>query len=105
MLTPASSRVARARNSYTSSLQFPLLDSFPRIFRHPESAEPLTGAVSITSSLSTDSSVSGKLKLLRATVTRSIGIEDREMLGNDLAEMADEYHEGWSSGSDEGEDD
>jgi len=36
---------------------------------------------------------------------RSIGLEDREMIGNDLAEMADEYHEGWSSGSDEGDDD
>jgi hypothetical protein len=49
--------------------------------------------------------VSGRLKALRSTVSRSIGIEDRETLGNDLAEMADEYREGWSSGSDEGDDD
>jgi len=45
------------------------------------------------------------MKLLRTTVVRSIGLEDREMVGNDLAEMAEEYHEGWSSGSDEGDDD
>ena len=45
------------------------------------------------------------LKNLRTTVLRSIGLEDREALGNDLMEMADEYHEGWSSGSDDGEDD
>jgi len=37
-------------------------------------------------------------------VARSILLEDREALSNDLAEMAEEYHEGWSSGSDEGED-
>ncbi|KAL2164364.1 hypothetical protein VTH06DRAFT_3580 [Thermothelomyces fergusii] len=94
--------------SYDSDLQFPLLDSFPEIFRDDDDddgGKPLTESVSIISSLSTDSSVSGKLKQLRSTVIRSIALEDRETLGNDLMEMADEYHEGWSSGSDEGEDD
>lgn len=52
-----------------------------------------------------DSAVCDRLKLLRTTVASSIGVEDREALSNDLAEMADEYHEGWSSGSDEGDDD
>lgn len=80
------------------------MDSFPEIFRDDEGAA-LTGSINITSSLSIDSSVSTRLKLLRSTVIRSIGIEDRESLGNELMEMADEYHEGWSSGSDEGEDD
>ncbi|KAL2263750.1 hypothetical protein VTK26DRAFT_5394 [Humicola hyalothermophila] len=89
--------------SYNSDLRFPILDSFPDIFRG-ENGEELTGAINITSSLSTDSSVSDRLKRLRMTVLRSIGIEDRETLGNDLMEMADEYHEGWSSGSDDGED-
>lgn len=60
--------------------------------------------VDVTASLTTDASVSGRLKALRTTVSRSITIEDREALSNDLAEMADEYHEGWSSGSDEGDD-
>lgn len=55
--------------------------------------------------MSTDSSVFSKLKTLRSTVVRSFGLEDRETLGNELMEMADEYHEGWSSGSDDGEDD
>ncbi|KAK1827787.1 tubulin domain-containing protein [Podospora conica] len=90
--------------SYHSQLRFPLLDSFPQIFKDEE-GEPIKDNVNITTSLSTDSSVSEKLKVLRTTVMRSIGVEDREMVGNDLAEMADEYHEGWSSGSDEGEDD
>ena len=62
-----------------------------------------TGA-EVRASLTADTSVSGRLTALRATVTRSIAIEDREALSNDLAEMAEEYHEGWSSGSDEGDD-
>ncbi|KAM7194994.1 Tubulin domain containing protein [Naviculisporaceae sp. PSN 640] len=90
--------------SYKTPLSFPLLDSFPKIFRDKE-GEAITGHVNITASVSTDSSVSDRLRTLRTTVARSIGLEDRENLSNDLAEMADEYHEGWSSGSDEGEDD
>jgi hypothetical protein len=89
---------------YKTSLQFPLLDSFPKIFRDDD-GEPLVHAMDITASLTTDAGVSDKLKLLRTTVARSIGLEDRETLSNELAEMADEYHEGWSSGSDEGDDD
>lgn len=80
-----------------------MLDSFPHIFRDGEGGIT-KDPVPLTACLSTDSSVSDKLKLLRSTVTRSIGLEDRELLSNDLAEMADEYHEGWSSGSDFGDD-
>ncbi|KAK3504534.1 tubulin nucleotide-binding domain-like protein [Neurospora crassa] len=92
--------------SYHTPLRFPLLDSFPQIFRD-DSGELLKrgGAINVTSSLSTDASVHKRLKSLRTTVGRSIGLEDREQLGNELAEMADEYHEGWSSGSDDGDDD
>lgn len=99
---------------YTTPLPFPLLDSYPHIFhvrdQHAEDDDDEhdvddNDKVGITAALSTDASVSERLKQLRTTVSRSIGIEDRETLGNDLAEMADEYHEGWSSGSDEGDDD
>lgn len=65
----------------------------------------MNGSAAVTTSLSTDAALSGRLKSLRSTVTRLIGVEDREALSNELAEMADEYHEGWSSGSDSGEDD
>lgn len=90
--------------SYGSSLRFPLLDSFPPIFRN-DRGELATGAVDMTASLTTDTSVSDKLTMLRTTVTRSIGLEDRELLTHELADMADEYREGWSSGSDDGDDD
>ncbi|KAJ4391767.1 mtDNA inheritance, partitioning of the mitochondrial organelle [Gnomoniopsis smithogilvyi] len=89
---------------YQSTLSYPLLDSFPEIFRD-EDGEALQSNIAITTSLSTDAELSSKLRGLRSTVTRFIGLEDRETLGNELAEMADEYHEGWSSGSDFGDDD
>ncbi|ROW12662.1 hypothetical protein VMCG_00173 [Cytospora schulzeri] len=89
---------------YQSGLGYPLLDSFPEIFRDAK-GEALKDNIAVTTSLSTDSELSGRLKSLRTTVTRLIGLEDREELSNELAEMADEYHEGWSSGSDSGEDD
>lgn len=36
---------------------------------------------------------------------RSLALEERENLGNDLSELADAYREDWSSGSDEDDDD
>ncbi|KAJ0104329.1 hypothetical protein J7T55_011113 [Diaporthe amygdali] len=89
---------------YRTTLSYPLPDSFPHIFRD-EKGEELKSNAAMTTSLSTDAALSGRLKSLRSTVTRLIGVEDRETLSNELAEMADEYHEGWSSGSDSGEDD
>lgn len=90
---------------YRSGLGYPLLDSFPQIFRDAEGEALRDSSIAVTTSLSTDAELSGRLRSLRATVTRLIGLEDREELSNELAEMADEYHEGWSSGSDSGEDD
>lgn len=89
---------------YRSTLNYPLLDSCPQIFNN-DNGQALKNNIAVTTSLSTDSELSGRLKSLRSTVTRLIGLEDRETLSNELAEMADEYHEGWSSGSDDGEDD
>lgn len=93
-----------AGRSYRTALRYPLLDSFPQIFRDEEGGA-LTDNIAVTTSLSTDTALSARLKALRTTVTRLVGVEERETLGNDLAEMADEYHEGWSSGSDFGDDD
>lgn len=89
---------------YRSGLGYPLPDSFPSIFRDGEGGA-LRGSIAVTTSLSTDAALSGRLRALRSTVSGLVGVEDREALGNELAGMADEYHEGWSSGSDSGEDD
>ncbi|KAH8653464.1 tubulin nucleotide-binding domain-like protein [Xylariales sp. PMI_506] len=89
---------------YQSKLSLPMLDSYPRIFRNYEGAA-LTEPVSMRTVLSTDSSVMNKVKDLRTTVIRSIGVEDREDIGNELAEIAEGYKDGWSSGSDDDDDD
>lgn len=94
---------------YRSTLAYPLPDSFPEIFRDAEEQGEALGrggsGIAVTTSLSTDAALAGKLRALRITVSRFIGLEEREALGNELAEMAEEYHEGWSSGSDFGDDD
>lgn len=56
------------------------------------------------STLSTTSSVAHDVENLRQIVSRSIDLEDREMVSNRLAEIADGYKEGWSSDSDDYDD-
>ncbi|TGJ83853.1 hypothetical protein E0Z10_g4931 [Xylaria hypoxylon] len=60
--------------------------------------------MAIRTSLSTDTSVMDKVRGLRTAAIPYIGLEDREMIGNELAEIADGYKEGWSSGSDDDDD-
>ncbi len=90
---------------YTVPLGFPLLDSFPYIY---QPTTHRTGSIPVTTALATDRGVADRIQALRTTVTVgalwAIGTEDREALGNDLAGMADAYHDGWSSGSDDGDD-
>jgi hypothetical protein len=90
-------------SSYQSSLAFPIIDSCPKIFRD-RNGHPVKDSVPIRTSLSTNSSVMKKIKGLRTAVIRSIELEDREMVGNELAEIAEGYKEGWSSGSDDDDD-
>jgi hypothetical protein len=85
-------------------LAFPQLDSQPRIFRDSQGRPLKNDALSTRTVLSTDSSVMDKMRGLRTTVVRSIGLEDREDIGNELAQIADGYQEGWSSGSDDDDD-
>lgn len=90
---------------YNVDLGFPLLDSFPYIYQQTSDS---TTSIPVTTALATDRAVADRIQALRTTVTVgapwAIGLEDREALGNDLAGMADAYHDGWSSGSDDGDD-
>lgn len=92
-----------SNRSHYEPFAFPLLDSFPKIYTD-KNGQPRTDQVGVTTSLTTDSSVSAAMKELRATVSQSIGLSDREDLSNDIAELAEAYREGWSSGSDDGDD-
>ncbi|KAI1404003.1 tubulin nucleotide-binding domain-like protein [Hypoxylon fuscum] len=91
-------------HNYRSRVAFPIIDSYPKIFQDSY-GHPVKDHVSIQTALSTDSTVTDKVKALRNTVVRSIGLEDRETIGNELAEIAESYKEGWSSDSDEDDDD
>jgi len=82
------------------ALAFPVLDSFPKIYGQQTSNQP----ISVNVSLSTDTSISTRLKNMRGIVTRAVGFVEREALGNVLGEMAEAYEEGWDSGSDEDDD-
>ncbi|KAI1122845.1 tubulin domain-containing protein [Nemania abortiva] len=90
-------------HNYRSELSFPILDSYPTIFRG-SNGNAIKEPVAMRTSLSTDTSVMAKVRGLRTAVIRSIGLEDRETIGNELAEIAEGYKEGWSSGSDDDDD-
>ncbi|KAI0402589.1 tubulin domain-containing protein [Xylaria palmicola] len=90
-------------HNYRSTLSFPILDSYPTIFRD-NNGKTVKEHIAVRTSLSTDTSVMAKVRGLRTAVVRSIGLEDREMIGNELAEIAEGYKEGWSSGSDDDDD-
>ncbi|KAH8595598.1 tubulin domain-containing protein [Bisporella sp. PMI_857] len=82
-------------------LLFPVLDSFPQIFAQP----PSSPGLSVKTSLSTDTTISSRIKTLQSIVRRAIGLDEREALSNALGGLAEAYEEGWDSGTDEDEDD
>lgn len=86
------------RRRTSTPLAYPLPTSFPHIY------DRTSAALSVRTSLSTDTRVAARIKSLQTTVGRAIGVEEREALANTLGEMAEGYEEGWSSGSDEDED-
>lgn len=88
--------------SCNSPLLFPLLSSFPPLYPNI-SAEG--AAIPVRAVLSTDSSMSGRVKMLQSQTCRLVTVEDRETLSSGLMDIADAYQHGWSSGSDEGDDD
>jgi len=83
-----------------TSMPYPLLVSFPHIFAQPRPSKSLT----ISTSLSTDTTVALRVKNLQSIVSRAIAIDEREALSNSLGEIAEAYEEGWDSGSDEDDD-
>ena len=89
------------RCRYHSSLAYPLLDSFPRIF----SLRPDLAKAAVHTSLSTTTDISTRIKTLQKLVSRMVGLDERETLSNGLGEISEAYEEGWNSGSDEDSDD
>ncbi|KAF2104238.1 protein DML1 [Rhizodiscina lignyota] len=89
---------------HQSSLLFPLLSSFPRIFDVDTAG---MDTLAMRAALSTSSAVSKRLQNLEQIVLRSPGVnvDDRNGIGEALRGMAEEYTEGWESGIDSEDDD
>ena len=79
---------------------FPILNSYPHIFRFANSPEKLA----IKARLSTSTKVANQIRELESGARSLIGIDEREAICDGLANMAAEYEEGWS-GSDGSDDD
>lgn len=94
---------AKYLRSLSSNALFPILDSYPSILRN-QAGDAVRDGAALTTSLTTDSGVMNKVKGLRSAVIRYIDVEEREVIGNELAEIAEGYKEGWSSGSDDDDD-
>jgi hypothetical protein len=87
-------------SSHLTALAFPLLSSFPGIFRSATSSHKLDIDISVT----TSTRIAERIRAIEADARRLIGLDEREALCDGLAVMAEEYADGWSSDED-GDDD
>jgi hypothetical protein len=90
-----------APRRFNTQLQFPMLNSYPQIYPSV-SGQP---SLPLHTALFTDQSISQRMKNLKSQVTWGVGVEEREVLSNSLSEIAEAYHDDWSSGSDDNDDD
>jgi hypothetical protein len=59
----------------------------------------------VHSGLTTSTAVAGQVRAIEQIVRRMVSLDERESLCNGLRMIAEEYDEGWSSGSDSEADD
>ena len=85
---------------YHSSLEYPLLDSFPPIF----SLSPGHSHSAVHTSLSTTSRISKRIKDLQSAISRTANLDERETLYNGLGEIREAYEVVSHGGSDESDD-
>lgn len=87
--------------SFQSDLLFPLLDTFPNdLFRTKAGEKELA----LNTSLCTNVTMKSLVTSLRDRSIRTLELDEREPMYNDLSELANGYSFGWESGSDSGED-
>lgn len=81
-------------------MPFPQLDTFPdTLFGGSSNLELGIGAALVASS-----ETSTRLKDMGRMISRSIDVDTREALLNDLADLGAAYEEGWQNSSDSGSD-
>jgi hypothetical protein len=88
---------------FTAPILFPLLDSYPASIFDVGSGQATKLAVH--AGLTTSTAVADQVRAVEQIVKRLVGIEEREELCNGLQVLAEEYDEGWDSGSDSDDDD
>ncbi|KAL6706061.1 mtDNA inheritance, partitioning of the mitochondrial organelle [Coniothyrium glycines] len=92
-----------ALQRYNGPVLFPLLDSFPVAILDIGSGT--ASKVAVRTGLTTSSGVADQIRAMEQLAKRLVGIEDRENLCNGLHGLAEEYDEGWDSGTDSDDDD
>lgn len=82
------------------SLPFPLLDSYPPVYKNAFTGH---AAIPVRTVMSTSSSIATSIMNLQTQVLLSQNsLEEREALRNDLFELADAYTVDWSESSEDG---
>ncbi|KAJ4292025.1 mtDNA inheritance, partitioning of the mitochondrial organelle [Kalmusia sp. IMI 367209] len=90
---------------FVAPLLFPLLDSFPASIFDMGTGEG--HKVAVHTGLTTSTAVADQVRAVEQIVRRMhmVGVDERETICNGLQSMAEEYDEGWDSGSDSDADD
>jgi hypothetical protein len=88
---------------FAAPLLFPLLDSFPRSILNVGSGH--STKLAVHTGLTTSTAVADQIRAVEQIVKRMVGIEEKETLCNGLQVLAEEYDEGWDSGTESDEDD
>ncbi|KAF2845684.1 mtDNA inheritance protein dml1 [Plenodomus tracheiphilus IPT5] len=88
--------------SFTAPMLFPLLDSFPASIFDVGSGH--AAKLAVHAGLTTSTAVAEQIRAVEQVAKRLTGIEDKEALCNGLQVLAEEYDEGWNSGSDSDDD-
>ncbi|KAM5447868.1 mtDNA inheritance, partitioning of the mitochondrial organelle [Microsporum audouinii] len=88
--------------SVDSSLEYPILDSFPRDLVSDQG--PPGSTLKVHAALSVSSQAGGYLKDLQRSVGIHVPFDQREELSNSLTTLSEAYIDGWRSDSDSGDD-
>lgn len=102
-VSPRPSRLTQDTNSrFYSTLEFPVLDSFPHDLVSGQTQAGST--MGVRAALSSTTAIGDQVKELRKFVGRALASNERETLGNGLADIEEAYRDRWDSESDSGED-
>ncbi|KAI1982037.1 mtDNA inheritance, partitioning of the mitochondrial organelle [Ophidiomyces ophidiicola] len=89
-------------SNFESSLEFPILDSFPSDLIRNQSRTGSTLSVEVA--LSATSTIGKQIDALRETIGKRTKVEEREDLLNGLSELSEMYQAHWEDDSDYGDD-